>query len=132
MCPTVFVYLVSVQEKLLRTEPALVPGHGVQLLPVVAELLHVLLDGDVMAGPGVAPHAGQADQSVAHPALVGAAVSHVVTEHLLLPQSLLLQFRHLPAWRLFSLGNLSPYFWEFRKYLRNHRCTKSQLKLEGN
>ena len=96
---TVLVYLVSVQENLLVTHPALVPGHGVQLLPVVAELLHVLLDGDVVAGPGVAPEAGEGDQSVAHPALVAAAVSHVVTEPLL-----------LRAWRHFSLGNWVLYF----------------------
>ena len=82
MVPAVFVYLVSVQEDLLLTEPAPVPGHGVELLPVVPELLHVLLDGDVMAGSGVAPQTGQSHQAVAQPALVGATVRHVVTEPL--------------------------------------------------
>lgn len=107
-----FVYRVAIQQNLLITEAALVPGLCMDLLPVVPELLHVVLDGDVMTGPGVAPQAGQAHQSVAQPALVGAALSHVVTEPLLLllHQSCLLLVSLVGAWRLFSLSNLTQYF----------------------
>ena len=105
MCPAVFVYLVSVQQNLLLTEPTGVPGHGVELLPVVAELLHVLLDVEAMAGSGVAPQTSQAHQFVAQPALVDTTVGHVVTQPLLN-----LEFRLLRPGRLFSLASLTQYF----------------------